>query len=114
MKLRAPRCNEGRLATSLSAGRAQPAWPPSLAEAAPAPSNSAATVTNAYLLVSIVGHSIGNRSVAVGLGHERQQDEEAEIQRREDARQQHVDAVGGLEAEPHEHHEGHEERAEQQ
>ena len=49
-------------------------------------------------LVGMVGHSIGNRAVAVGLGDERQQDEEREVQRREDARQQHVDAVGGLEA----------------
>src|SRR6188474_909738 len=94
MKLRAPRCRDGRLPTSLSALRCQPAWPPSLAETTPAPrssANAAATLTN---LVGIVGHSFRNRAIAVGLRHERQQDEEREVQRGADARQRHVQRVG--------------------
>ena len=41
MKLRAPRCNDGRLTISLFASRCQPACPPSLANDALAPSNNA-------------------------------------------------------------------------
>src|SRR6187402_2347888 len=112
MKWFAPRCNDGRFVISLSAGRCQPACPPSLADAAPAPDNSAKP-TRMYLLVRIVGHSIWNRAVAVPLGDEEERDEEAEVQHREDARQKHVDAVGRLQPQPHEHEERHEEDTEQ-
>src|SRR5689334_13584385 len=112
MKFRAPRCSEGRFEISLSAARCQPAWPPSLAEAAPAP-NASARPTTFTNLMSFISHSIGNRSIAVSLGDERKQDEEREVQHREDAGQQHVDAVGGLEAQPHEHEERDEEHRQQ-
>src|SRR6187551_3846706 len=89
MKLRAPRCRDGRFATSLSAWRSQVAFC-SLADAVAATSNSASAPMTGRLLVRIVGHSSRNRAIAVGLGHERQQDEEREVQRYADSRQQHI------------------------
>src|SRR6478735_10588374 len=114
MKLRAPRCKDGRLATSLSASRCQPACSPSFAKDPLAPASNARAPMRDANLVGMVGHSLGNRAVAVCLGDERKQYEEREVQHREDACQQHVDAIGGLEAEPHEHQEGDEEGAEQE
>src|SRR4051812_23849815 len=109
MKLRAPRCNDGRSATSFSAWRSQPARPPSFANAPPAPNNSAAAPTTESLLVRMVSHSIGNRTIAVGLRHERQQDEEREVQRDADARHERVRGFRRLQAEPHERQEHREE-----
>src|SRR5688572_9780534 len=103
MKLRAPRCRDGRLPASLSALRCQPAWPPSLAETAPAPNNSANAAATLANLVGMVGHSFRNRAVSVGLGYERQQEEEREVQRRADAGQRHVQGIGGLQPQPHQH-----------
>src|SRR5215467_4785739 len=70
MKFRAPRCSDGRLEISLSAGRCQPACPPSLACTAPAPNNSARPPRTLANLVGFIGHSIGNRAIAVSLGDE--------------------------------------------
>ena len=89
MKLRAPRCSDGRLrdfvvGLSAASRRARLRWP----KRRPRPSNSASAATTHANLVGMVGHSFGNRAVAVGLGYERQQDEEREVQRRADARQQ--------------------------
>src|SRR5438128_1769247 len=113
MKLRAPRCKDGRLATSLSASRCQPACPPSFAKDPLAPASNATAPMREANLMGMVGHSIWNGAVAVPLGDEEERDEKSEIQRREDARHQHIDAVGRLEAEPHEHQEGDEDDAEQ-
>src|SRR4051812_2438890 len=109
MKLRAPRCNDGRFATSFSAARSQPEWP-SAPNAVPVPNNNASAPMTEKL-VRMVGHSIGNRAIAVGLGHEWQQDEEREIQRDADARQQHVCRFCRLQSEPHQDQEHHEEHA---
>src|SRR5690242_6591748 len=89
MKLRAPRCSDGRFATWFPAWRSQSAWP-SFADAKPAPNNNASAPMTERLLVRMVSHSGRDRAVAVGLGHERQQDEEREVQRDADPRQQHV------------------------
>src|SRR6187397_1646768 len=101
MKLRAPRCSDGRLPTSVSALRSQPECPPSLAWTAPALNTSANRMATRANLVDMVGHSFRNRASAVGLGNERQEDEEREVQPREDAGQHHVQAIGGLQAQPH-------------
>src|SRR5690349_12514313 len=102
MKLRAPRCSDGRFATSLPAWRSQLAWC-SAGNAAPAPNNSANALTTESLLVRMVRHSIGNRAIAVGLRHERQQEEEREVQRDADPCQQHVGGFRRLQTEPHQH-----------
>src|ERR1043165_1786091 len=88
MKLRAPRCSDGRFATSFSALRSQPAASCPSANAVPATNDSASAPMTERMLVRMVGHSIGNRAIAVGLRHEPQQNEEAEVQHREDACQQ--------------------------
>src|SRR5688500_11788341 len=112
MKLRAPRCNDGRFAAWFPASRSQPASP-SFADATPAPNNSASAPMTERLLVRMVSHSIGGRAIAVGLRHERQQDEEREVERDADSRQQHVRGFRRLQAEPHQDQEDDEEHAEQ-
>src|SRR3954468_779357 len=111
MKLRAPRCSDATLVIWLPASRCQLACPSSLADATPASAKNATPMT-AERLMRMVGHSIGNRSVAVGLRHEGQQDEEREIQRNADSREQDVRGFRRLQPEPHERQEHHEEHAE--
>src|SRR3982751_1402076 len=97
MKLRAPRCRDGRFATSLSASRCQPACSPSFAKVPLAPASNATAPMREANLVGMVSHSLGNRAVAVSFGDERKQDEEREIEHGADAGQGHIQGISRLE-----------------
>src|SRR5262245_62040348 len=105
MKLRAPRCSDARLLTSFPAGTCQLAPPPCSAAKDVPPTASARTATSARVLVRMVGHPLGRRLHRVDAripGHE---NEVREVDDREYAREEHIEPLGGLQAEIHQHQE---------
>src|SRR5690348_36854 len=103
MKLRAPRCSEAILSTSLPACSAFQLSPPPCpsATALPAAQRESATpsaVTHTRVLVRMVGHPLRRRPARLELRYEPEKQEVREVQDCEDARQDHIQALSGLQS----------------
>src|SRR6056297_4235638 len=99
----APRCREAWLLTSAFAdcsGKPGPA-----AAAKPGAASSSAPSTSIGNGLVMVGHPRRRRLHLVDLRIDRHQQEEREVQDGEDTRENRVQAGGGLQAQPAEHHE---------
>src|SRR5688500_7415214 len=93
---------------SLSAFQWRQVSEPPAVEAPATPQPSASTMRNAArMTLSMGGHPLRHRPRSLVFRVDRHQQEEREIDDREDAREQHVDAVGGQQTEPAQGDEAH-------
>src|ERR1700676_3615874 len=109
MKLRAPRCKEAMLVTSSAARhviQSAPAPPPASVAAAAAPLATMHTRSSARLRVPMKNHSIRDRFRLVDARVPRHLQKVCEIAAGKDARQDHVEPLGGLQAQIAENDEG--------
>src|SRR5450759_4023687 len=115
MKLRAPRCRDAVLVTSSSArqlSQSAPAPPPPSAAPQALPARRSPASSSAFLAVPMISHSVRHRLHLVDARVPRHQQEECEIDRGEDARENHVQAFSRLQAKISERDEGYGEEAE--
>src|SRR6056297_1311792 len=105
MKLRAPRCSEASLATSLLAGSLNWEPPPAAVAWTEKEAAAAATSVTTILALAMVDDPLRHRFGFLDLRVERHQQEEREVHHREYPRQQRVQAGRGLHSEITQHEE---------
>src|SRR6056297_4054726 len=109
MKLRAPRCSEASLATSLLAGSLNWEPPPAAVAWTEKEAAAAATSVTTILALAMVDDPLRHRFGFLDLRVERHQQEEREVHGGKDPRQQRVEPGRRLNAEITQYDEAHDE-----